>query len=1582
MTESREPAWPPSRDVLTDPHRCPSCFSPLRSTTCEVCGLDLSDPRATELLNLGRLIVSTDDKRRALLADLRAAQDAALLAQSPPFAAREPRGDANPAIAPFPVGANGPLRAEVPAFPGAQEERTEAPDLTATPVPVPSAPAPSPPPRRRLSVPVLLLFVGVSLVGIAAIFFLTLAWFVAGIEVRALIVGGVTLAAIATATLLRRKALTATAEGIAALGVILLGLDAWAVRANDLLGAGSTRGVVYFGAATLLLAVIFRGWAYASRLRVPDLASAVALPVGAALLVAGVSGLSADRSLLVGLLAASAAGVVFALGAPWSSARTDTDAVVERTLLAAIGTGALVLAWLQSFATAPSDPWVPLWSALAIVSLSVVYVRLFSRDASLAAAPMLSEAVAVFTVIVASTAAWHSIIRSPLPAELGQVLPPVLAVAVSVATDRLRFTSRRFRLARTVAAIIAAVSVVVAALWWLTQTAVSSAGWVRWLTPAFGDAAAPGSITVVVGSVLLVGLVAWSPRLDAHAWTRPVIGAVLLIGAVGRIGQPGPLILLGAVLVAVGLATCLARGVTVGWVAATALGGATSYLAGIASAQWWALGIVAAVGCALGLAVALRTYPRVAASVSVLAVGVAVLTAIILPDALAWGAPLDPAIAAQWRDHYDLGAAAALVQWLSLLVLIVAALTPVARLTRRALGVTGAVIAAGPLLVPVTALYGATLPGASSAPTLAHALGEPVAGTVRLLAICVVVAAVAAGRTKLRSRGIAALLAPVAAGAAVIVATIAGTEHVAGVVSIAVAALTVILAVWLAPHYRLAVESGAAAVFVVSGLAIPLEQHSVALALLSAATFAASVGPAWAAPRTARLAGVPTTARDGALTVAAVRRVLMWPALSLGAVAWWAVPAVARSTVEVAVIPPALVFLAWALVLTWLRRTGEGAAAIGIGFAFGLGVPAVQAALGDPEPRGPIVAVVASTIALLCVWSPLRHAAPVAATGSAVSLSALGMVVIGRGWRESDAWAALALIFIGALVGWGAARMRTTAARVLAEAAVPAVLLVGVTAVAPALAARTTTHASTIVVVGVVVAAAAHLAAARLRTAPFSPLTRAASVLAIILLTTAALAGGIYPEWEFATLPLAVLLLAGVAVALPTTPDNAVPAERVLWFAGLVLAVAPSALGAPTDLRMWLTTSVVLVAAVLALWLAPRRGSATLPTVALLTGAALVVAIRATTFAAPPRASLAYLVAAATVVVALVAVTRFGIRAQRTACVLTASAAGVAIFTSLTVPQTTVAGVAVITLVSGAIGVAAASFLARAPWSEVTAILTLGATALVVTTTITQALRSRALAWESEFWVTAGALIVATACLAAARAAGREVRVRTAVGIALGATVFVWACVMAWRFGSGGFLEVRVAITVLVVSVAGATGYLGARRWGIGPAVGAAGAVIIVVTAGVAQGVRPIELLTAPVALALLAVGLVRLRDRPEMRTWPALGPGLALLTVPSLLLDVGATSLWRVVTLGLVAIALVVIGALRRWQAPIVLGSVVLLIHAVAQLWPWIALTYESLPWWLWLGVGGIILIVLGARYERQMRALRSAFAAVTSLR
>jgi hypothetical protein len=151
---------------------------------------------------------------------------------------------------------------------------------------------------------------------------------------------------------------------------------------------------------------------------------------------------------------------------------------------------------------------------------------------------------------------------------------------------------------------------------------------------------------------------------------------------------------------------------------------------------------------------------------------------------------------------------------------------------------------------------------------------------------------------------------------------------------------------------------------------------------------------------------------------------------------------------------------------------------------------------------------------------------------------------------------------------------------------------------------------------------------------------------------------------------------------------------------------------------------------------------------------------------------------------------------------------------------------------------------------------------------------------------------------------------------------------------------------------------------------------------GLARDVAgPAETLTVPLAALLLALGVQRMRRR-SVSSWHALGPGLAVLLLPSLLLASVVGGAWRVVALALVATAAVVAGLALRWQAPLLAGGAVLVVHAVVQLAPWLAQAYEALPRWLTLGLAGALLLALGARYERRLRDLRAVRVRVAAMR
>ena len=150
----------------------------------------------------------------------------------------------------------------------------------------------------------------------------------------------------------------------------------------------------------------------------------------------------------------------------------------------------------------------------------------------------------------------------------------------------------------------------------------------------------------------------------------------------------------------------------------------------------------------------------------------------------------------------------------------------------------------------------------------------------------------------------------------------------------------------------------------------------------------------------------------------------------------------------------------------------------------------------------------------------------------------------------------------------------------------------------------------------------------------------------------------------------------------------------------------------------------------------------------------------------------------------------------------------------------------------------------------------------------------------------------------------------------------------------------------------------------------------------VAERVDPFDIVTVSIGAGLIGAGAFRMRRSAELGSWPALGPGLAVLLIPALIADFTDPELWRLIALGVVAAIAVVVGAVRRLQAPLLLGGTVLLVHAVAQLWPWITWLYEAVWWWLWLGIAGVVLVALAATYERQLRLARGVVRSVAGLR
>ncbi|MEU4419845.1 hypothetical protein AB0F81_04415 [Actinoplanes sp. NPDC024001] len=131
------------------------------------------------------------------------------------------------------------------------------------------------------------------------------------------------------------------------------------------------------------------------------------------------------------------------------------------------------------------------------------------------------------------------------------------------------------------------------------------------------------------------------------------------------------------------------------------------------------------------------------------------------------------------------------------------------------------------------------------------------------------------------------------------------------------------------------------------------------------------------------------------------------------------------------------------------------------------------------------------------------------------------------------------------------------------------------------------------------------------------------------------------------------------------------------------------------------------------------------------------------------------------------------------------------------------------------------------------------------------------------------------------------------------------------------------------------------------------------------------EVYTLPAAALALLLGWFARRGRPGLPSWTAYGPALAAAFLPTLAVigDSAATDpeYQRRLLLGAGAIAVLVLGARARLQAPVVVGGGVLVLvalHEVIQFW-------DLVPRWLPLGLGGLLLVGIATTMEQRRRDL-----------
>ena len=214
-------------------------------------------------------------------------------------------------------------------------------------------------------------------------------------------------------------------------------------------------------------------------------------------------------------------------------------------------------------------------------------------------------------------------------------------------------------------------------------------------------------------------------------------------------------------------------------------------------------------------------------------------------------------------------------------------------------------------------------------------------------------------------------------------------------------------------------------------------------------------------------------------------------------------------------------------------------------------------------------------------------------------------------------------------------------------------------------------------------------------------------------------------------------------------------------------------------------------------------------------------------------------------------------------------------------------------MLAGAVGVGGAAMLRWRRWAGVGAVLAVAgvlAALLAAGTRFARLAASGDAGIEPDLWVLVGVgILIATGVMALRSTPSAAVAdvVRVVFTVAL---VLFAAAELLLLGGEGD--DWRTVLTMSALTAAGVIGWLWRARLGVSFAPTAAVlAGLFGILALTLFAVRPFELVTVPPALGMIFIGARALRKTSALRTWPTLGPGLALLTIPSLLYDFGTTS-------------------------------------------------------------------------------------------
>ncbi|MFF9196210.1 SCO7613 C-terminal domain-containing membrane protein [Streptomyces sp. NPDC014779] len=185
----------------------------------------------------------------------------------------------------------------------------------------------------------------------------------------------------------------------------------------------------------------------------------------------------------------------------------------------------------------------------------------------------------------------------------------------------------------------------------------------------------------------------------------------------------------------------------------------------------------------------------------------------------------------------------------------------------------------------------------------------------------------------------------------------------------------------------------------------------------------------------------------------------------------------------------------------------------------------------------------------------------------------------------------------------------------------------------------------------------------------------------------------------------------------------------------------------------------------------------------------------------------------------------------------------------------------------------------------------------------------------------------------------------------------------------------RPALLALGLALAGVVAAATAVRPERRPVASWAAAVLFLLASWVrlaVWGVAAPEAYTLPATVPALVVGVLRRRRDPEASSWTAYGPGLAVTLLPSLCAAWVDPHWARPLLLGLGALAVTLLGARFRLQAPLLLGGGVLALVGLHELAPYVVQAVGALPRWLPPALAGLLLLGVGATYEQRLRDAR----------